>query len=772
MKPATRVVHVVMAVHEPDPDQLSEQMASLARQIDLTVRLHAVLADLTSGALVRQLAETHGLDLMLHLPAGRLGAVAAFEFGLRGALAMSDPADLFALCDQDDIWDPDRLSAGADRLDARPASCLVHSDARLIDAAGAPLAPSLFAAERRDLRCQLRRLLYRNAITGMTVLMRREVVEYALPFPRQNGVFFYHDLWLGLVAAALGPIAFVRRPLVSYRQHAGNAVGLAGRVPGARFLSRSWLRHRFASFSVACFLAKSLMLRAEEVERSHPGRFDRARLAQLRPYLAHHGLGLPFFRDATLQALAGRAELADHSFSQGVIRAGRMVWAVRRTARLDLASRLQEFDHMGYAIAPGLIPQAAVRPAETAAALSDRCQPWQNVIDARRAPRWTARLVAEEPAAVVILLPTLNPTEIFAGIATAIELGIGLAERGLRVRFIATDLPMISASATENFILDRITAPDRARVMARIETVCGVTRDTLCFSPHDRLMATAWWTAHVAARLLAGHGFRHRKFLYLIQDFEPNFYAWGSDFAGAMESYALPCEPVFNTTLLRDYFCQHGFALAAPDSPAFRPSIDIGRYSRLIRPHGSRRRRIAVYGRPEVPRNMFPVCVEALAELIDSQAIARDMVELVSVGLAHDPVLLPGGHVLRSLGKLPLDDYPVFLTTVDLGLALMYSPHPSHVPIEMAAAGARVVTNGFGPKNLSRLSPLIRSTAADPGAVATGLIRAWHDLDAPAPRGARDIDLAPLGMSLEELTHLLQARFAGSGHAGRLVAAQ
>ena len=34
-----------------------------------------------------------------------------------------------------------------------------------------------------------------------------------------------HDSWLALVAAAFGAIGFVDRPLVRYRQHAGNVVG-------------------------------------------------------------------------------------------------------------------------------------------------------------------------------------------------------------------------------------------------------------------------------------------------------------------------------------------------------------------------------------------------------------------------------------------------------------------------------------------------------------------------------------------------------------------
>jgi len=106
-----------------------------------------------------------------------------------------------------------------------------------------------------------------------------------------------------------------------------------------------------------------------------------------------------------------------------------------------------------------------------------------------------------------------------------------------------------------------------------------------------------------------------------------------------------------------------------------------------------------------------------------------------------------------SKGKLPWEHYPGYLASVDVGLALMYSPHPSHLPIEMAAAGAQVVTNGFATKDLSQLSPLIRSTQATAPALAAALDQAWEA--APADLDARHIDLAPLGLPLNEVIEKL-----------------
>jgi hypothetical protein len=39
--------------------------------------------------------------------------------------------------------------------------------------------------------------------------MRPDVVRLSLPFPRQSGVHYYHDLWLGLIASATDGVRLV-----------------------------------------------------------------------------------------------------------------------------------------------------------------------------------------------------------------------------------------------------------------------------------------------------------------------------------------------------------------------------------------------------------------------------------------------------------------------------------------------------------------------------------------------------------------------------------
>jgi len=140
--------------------------------------------------------------------------------------------ELIALSDQDDVWAPGRLARLAPLFAAAPRLDLVHTDARLVDADGAPLGGSLLealeatAAERAGLERgdAFAVLLRRNLVTGATVVLRRSLLEAAAPFPAD----WVHDEWLAAVAAGRtegAALRLVPEPLIDYRQHGANAIG-------------------------------------------------------------------------------------------------------------------------------------------------------------------------------------------------------------------------------------------------------------------------------------------------------------------------------------------------------------------------------------------------------------------------------------------------------------------------------------------------------------------------------------------------------------------
>lgn len=207
-----------------------------------------------------------------------LGVVANFEQALSACTG-----DLIALSDQDDVWLPGRLRVAVERFAADPNLLLLHSDARLVDADGAPLGVTLFRsldATRRELgRIESGRaldtLIRRNLVTGATTMVRRELVDAARPFPPE----WVHDEWLAIVAATLGGVSLVREPLIDYRQHGGNAIG-------ARRLG---LREKAGRLSESRAERNARLLRRSEVfvewVQTHTSRVDVLRAAEGR--LAH-----------------------------------------------------------------------------------------------------------------------------------------------------------------------------------------------------------------------------------------------------------------------------------------------------------------------------------------------------------------------------------------------------------------------------------------------------------------------------------------------------
>jgi glycosyltransferase involved in cell wall biosynthesis len=154
-----------------------------------------------------------------------LGVTANFEQAVKAC-----SGELIALCDQDDVWHPDRLEKAATLFDADAGLLLAFGDARLIDDEGNDLGRSLFdrlevSSSERSMVAGgegFRVLIKRNLATGATVMFRRRLLDQALPFPPE----WVHDEWLAIIAASFGGIELMQESLVDYRQHSSNVIGV------------------------------------------------------------------------------------------------------------------------------------------------------------------------------------------------------------------------------------------------------------------------------------------------------------------------------------------------------------------------------------------------------------------------------------------------------------------------------------------------------------------------------------------------------------------
>jgi len=176
-----------------------------------------------------------------------LGVTRNFEQAL-----LATDGDLLVLCDQDDVWEPDRLARLEERFRVEPGLDALFGDAVIVDGDGNPTGATLFGmvevggdelAAVESGAAAFEVFLHRNLATGATMALRRRLLDRAVPFPAH----WVHDEWLAMLAAADGRLGVERRPLVRYRIHGGNTIGVVEptlRRKIARVLERRGDRNR------------------------------------------------------------------------------------------------------------------------------------------------------------------------------------------------------------------------------------------------------------------------------------------------------------------------------------------------------------------------------------------------------------------------------------------------------------------------------------------------------------------------------------------------
>jgi GT2 family glycosyltransferase/predicted CoA-binding protein len=313
------------------------------------------------------------------------------------------------------------------------------------------------------------------------------------------------------------------------------------------------------------------------------------------------------------------------------------------------------------------------------------------------------------PRRINLLIPTIDLKYVFGGYITKFSLARHLAENGYNIRIVIVDRcdydpelwrqQLQAYQGLEKFI----DAVDLVHVFDRSQHL-EVTAD-------DAFIATTWWTAHIAHKAVGDLG--KEKFLYLIQEYEPFTFPMGSFASLADQTYGFPHYAIFSTELLRDYFRRKAigvFALGGDvgdrDSISFQNTITSVGEVRLEDIANRTPKKLLFYSRPEAhaARNMFEMAVLALSQAIKAGHFEGEW-EFHGIGTVEtsSTIKLADGVSMQVLPRQTQDAYREVLRDHDLGLSLMYTPHPSLVPIEMAAAGMLVVTNTYANKTKEAL---------------------------------------------------------------------
>ena len=353
-------------------------------------------------------------------------------------------------------------------------------------------------------------------------------------------------------------------------------------------------------------------------------------------------------------------------------------------------------------------------------------------------------LDVNEPARINIVHPAIDLKHFFGGFITVFTLARRLVERGHKVRLVALDSVDLPGDWRERLA----EYESIGQFAAELEVVDASDRSIpVAFNPADSVLATQWTAAWVADDIVGKLDADH--FLYLIQEYEPFVFPRGSAALMAEGSYDLAHTALFSTGFLKDYFATNGYGVYRSGRPegdghslSFRNAITpVGPVTAagLERPGP---RRLLFYARPEphAARNLFEIGLMALDIAVCEGCFKGwDLVGIGKVDGDSDSLELPrSGAKLAMLPRTGQDDYGTILAGFDVGLALMYTPHPSLVPIEMAAAGLSTVNNTFANKDAAALGAIsgnLIAAAPGLGPIAAALAdaeRASGDLESRA----------------------------------------
>ena len=194
---------------------LDMQLESLARQEDVNVRVWVnddgsvdetltILHKWQEKGLIKGISKTQ-----------RVGSTRAFL----NLLAEHPDSEYVAFCDQDDIWNSKKLSTQISKItDEMPLG--VTSKRLYIDASGGIIG----VTKKLRKSPSFENAIVENVVPGNTVLINNLAISLINKYP--NPAVRHYDSWIYLILSYFGDINYIDLPLVKYRIHEGNHVGL------------------------------------------------------------------------------------------------------------------------------------------------------------------------------------------------------------------------------------------------------------------------------------------------------------------------------------------------------------------------------------------------------------------------------------------------------------------------------------------------------------------------------------------------------------------
>jgi glycosyltransferase involved in cell wall biosynthesis len=207
---------------------LSDQLKSIAAQTrpaDELVVCDDGSTDSTR-AILSDFAKASPCPIQLHFNERNLGITKNFEQAI-----LHCKGDVIFLSDQDDVWQPSKLAEVEAVFAGNPKVGMVFTDGRIVDKNRKPegrtfetvwITPERQKMVRTGTAFEL--LLEQNIATGAAMAFRSAWTRLVTPIPVT--CYYHHDGWIALLISAVADIEYIAQPLIDYRRHSEQHVGV------------------------------------------------------------------------------------------------------------------------------------------------------------------------------------------------------------------------------------------------------------------------------------------------------------------------------------------------------------------------------------------------------------------------------------------------------------------------------------------------------------------------------------------------------------------
>ncbi|MDO4300493.1 MAG: glycosyltransferase family 2 protein [Clostridia bacterium] len=212
-------VDILMATYNGEK-YIGKQIESIIEQTykDWTLYIRDDASNDNTMIIVRQYAGNYPGKIKFIVNSENSGSPKANFF----KLIKNSKADVIFTCDQDDIWEKDKIELTLKAFEGESKPLLVHTDLKIIDEKDSILCESMVKSQHIDItRTGLNKLLVQNIVTGCTMAFNRELADILI----EPELIPVHDWWIAAVASAFGNIRYIDKSTIRYRKHMNNACG-------------------------------------------------------------------------------------------------------------------------------------------------------------------------------------------------------------------------------------------------------------------------------------------------------------------------------------------------------------------------------------------------------------------------------------------------------------------------------------------------------------------------------------------------------------------